>query len=103
MRTLSDRTPTARKPHRCDWCGDRIEPGTKYRRTTHLGPDGLYEWIQCPPCGPLVSPAFDWAGWPDDGLTDDELHEWATEHTNDSTMGEQARAFLERWKKAGRR
>ena len=25
-------TPTARKPHRCWWCAERIEPGEKYNR-----------------------------------------------------------------------
>lgn len=29
---LSESFPVARKRHRCIWCGDAIDPGTKYRR-----------------------------------------------------------------------
>ena len=36
--TLAQTTPTARKPHRCDWCGEMILKGEKYSRWT-----GVYE------------------------------------------------------------
>jgi hypothetical protein len=31
MTILTDENRIARKPHRCEWCGERIEPGQQYR------------------------------------------------------------------------
>lgn len=101
---LRDTTQVARKTYQCGWCYSKIEPGTRYRRLFLLGDDGPYEWIECTDCTPLISPAYDWAGgsW-GDGITEDDLAEWATEHLSDDQWGTQAKAFLERKKVARER
>jgi hypothetical protein len=36
----------ARKPHRCDWCGGKIEKGDEYTVSTFVG-DYIYSWHEC--------------------------------------------------------
>lgn len=42
MDTLTDETRKARKQHRCNWCGNPIEKGEKYRHTVNV--DGGDMW-----------------------------------------------------------
>lgn len=37
---LSVKTRTARKPHRCVWCGEAINAGEKYIDHRYIGEDG---------------------------------------------------------------
>lgn len=89
---LRGSTPTARKAHRCYTCRGNITPGEKYNRSVYLGDDGLYEWVACLPCNALTPVVWDWAGRPDEGVTDEEFIEWARESPNDLA----AIAFLTR-------
>lgn len=38
---ISSELRKARKPHKCIWCGQAIEPGTEYRYERVRGPDGM--------------------------------------------------------------
>lgn len=80
---LRHATPTARKSHRCYTCRATIRPGEKYDRAVYLGDDGLYEWVTCPPCAELTQIVWEWAGQPWEGVTDEEIVEWAQESTDD--------------------
>lgn len=40
----------ARKPHRCDYCGQRIEVGEQYDRVRGYGSDGPWTLKQHPEC-----------------------------------------------------
>ena len=42
METLTDEIRTARKQHRCNWCGNPIQKGEKYRISTNV--DGGDIW-----------------------------------------------------------
>jgi len=42
MDTLSDETRKARKQHRCNWCGNIIQKGEKYRHSVYV--DGGDMW-----------------------------------------------------------
>lgn len=52
MPTVSQAFPVARKSHRCDYCGGKIEPGTRYRRWTGTSDVwfGLATEKRCEPC-----------------------------------------------------
>ncbi len=51
MSELVDETkPVARKPHWCEDCGRRIEPGEKYSRAFLVGDCGPYTWKRCGHC-----------------------------------------------------
>lgn len=52
-------TPTARKPHPCEQCGRRIQPGEKYHRW-----DGIYDGMAqssatCQQCAALTNDLWD--------------------------------------------
>lgn len=42
--------PKARKSHRCPECGETIQPGQRYARTTGLYEGDFISAIQCEPC-----------------------------------------------------
>lgn len=96
MQTLRMDTPTARKAHRCDWCYGPIEPGEKYRRSTNIYDDRLYDWIACNECDAISTDVWVWAYQPDEGIGEDSFMEWAQAHRDDPTHGDAARAYLVR-------
>ena len=44
----------ARKPHVCDWCLRRIEPGEPYRYSFVVDGCDSYPWHECFDCVPYV-------------------------------------------------
>lgn len=65
---------TARKPHRCSWCGKEILPGEKFVTST-LKTDYIYEWRECDRCKPYVDEMFDDDVWGDyDPVVDIDKH-----------------------------
>lgn len=74
---MSQATPTARKPHRCELCGRTIHPGERYDRSSNLGDGHLYTWKECLHCKALAAllwaldvPDYDY------GLGPDDVGEW---------------------------
>lgn len=94
MIKLRESTPTARKAHRCDWCYGTIQPGEKYRRSTNIYDDHLYDWVACVACDDLAALVWEWAGRPDEGIGEDSFEEWAREHQGDPQQGFPACAYL---------
>ena len=47
------KTPKARKPHQCDECGDTIQSGTVYQRTTGIFDGHPFTHVQCQNCTEL--------------------------------------------------
>lgn len=47
---LSESWPVARKQHRCIWCGQRIEPGEKYRRERSVYDGAMQDHKWHPEC-----------------------------------------------------
>lgn len=43
--TLNESYPTARKEHKCMWCGCTIEVGEKYERQTLKYENQIYDWV----------------------------------------------------------
>ena len=65
----------ARKPHRCDWCGKRIEIGEEHTVSTNVG-DGIYNWRECDRCATYVSQMM---RMPDKFYFDDGVGGWTSE------------------------
>jgi hypothetical protein len=94
--TLRTATPTARKPHRCGWCYGTIQPGEKYRRSTNIYDDHVYDWVSCAACDALCNVVWLWCGRPDEGMDEDLFQEWAQDHRDDPEHGLAALAYLMR-------
>lgn len=93
MMTLRTADPVARKVHRCDWCYGNIQPGEKYRRTTNIYDDQLYDWVSCSQCDALAGDVWEWAYRPEEGIGEDSFSEWAHDH---SEQDDRARGYLTR-------
>jgi hypothetical protein len=95
---ISERTRTARKPHRCSTCLGPIKPGDVYRVSTNVYDDRMYDWKECEACRSdcVIAEVYNWAGQPDEGVTYEDAHEWATDHRSDEKYGTAATAFLSR-------
>lgn len=96
MINLRRSTPTARKPHSCDWCYGRIQPGERYHRSTNVYDDRVYDWVSCNACEGLAARVWDWSYRPDEGIGEDSFSEWADAHRDDLEHGKDARAYLAR-------
>jgi len=47
---ISDKWITTRKPHRCEWCDEQIEAGTKARRRVYVLNGDLADGRMHPEC-----------------------------------------------------
>jgi hypothetical protein len=87
--TLSDTTRTARKHHVCSFHPYKanehgimhsIEPGEKYRVTTHIGDDGPYTWKSCAYHDAVALVMMRDPYFPGDGITamemTEQFYEW---------------------------
>ena len=98
---LSASRPVARKAHRCDLCGIRIEPGEVYDRSTNLYDGRLYDWKSCRGpvgCGEVAHAIWSdpfWCPYGDEGLDADHAYEWASDQVR-ATGSPLAAAFLTR-------
>lgn len=94
---LRSKTVTARKIHQCRSCfADAIQPGNTYTRDTYVYDGTVYDWVQCDACRAIMNAVYDWSVDAEEGITAETYDEWATEHRDESTHGEAARAYLER-------
>lgn len=59
---LGERTPRARKTHRCDVCGMVIEVGTVYTALTYADNGHAYTWRQHPECAEILAEVLDYDG-----------------------------------------
>lgn len=67
-------TRTARKPHVCDLCTRRIDPGEKYRHGAGMDGTRAWTWKECAHCDALRDLAF--RQWYDDEYGSDLIAEW---------------------------
>ena len=62
----------ARKPHKCDWCGQVIEKGEQYEYQKFVYDGQMYDWKAHLACSRVASAIWDYVD-PDEGMTDDEF------------------------------
>lgn len=70
MIQLRNSEPTARKQHKCMFCGGIIEIGEQYQRSTNVFDGVLYDWVNHIMCNKIASKLrmYDDA---DEGVTED--------------------------------
>ncbi len=76
MTHFQDEHPVARKPHWCEMCGRRIDPGEKYRRGSGMDGSTAWTWRECAHCAALAAYVALDDPWDDDGYGPDLFTEW---------------------------
>lgn len=76
IQTISNKVVTARKPHKCAWCGREIKPGDKYRKAV-CKEDTIYNFNTCLECNVIYHSLCDW--WGEYELDDQEFSEMCQE------------------------
>lgn len=69
---LETKKVTARKQHKCDWCGKPISKGEEYERQKYKYDGEFCEWHAHLACSRVVSAIWDYADT-DDGMSSDEF------------------------------
>lgn len=59
MDTISDERPVARKPHRCEMCSRRIDPGEQYHRQFIVDAGEAWTWKTCAHCEVFIDVIWD--------------------------------------------
>ncbi|RIT32723.1 hypothetical protein D2E76_23210 [Mycobacteroides abscessus] len=54
MNTISREHPVARKPHRCNMCYRRIEPGERYLKSFNVDSGEGWTWKECEHCDAML-------------------------------------------------
>jgi hypothetical protein len=86
MNTLSQRTPKAKKEHRCDYCNGTIQVGEVYNYSAHT--DGMfYAWKSHLDCQSIAHELNMWE-WVDEGLDSDSFQEFIRERYLDDVDDE---------------
>jgi hypothetical protein len=78
MTLLHDERPVARKAHRCGFCGERIEPGTRYHRQDIADDGRRYAWKAHLGCDALTEAYAETADCYEleDGIDPESVREW---------------------------
>ena len=90
--------PIARKPHLCEMCGRRIDPGEKYRRGSGMDGATAWTWIECAHCAALAAYIGRIDDYYDEGYGFDLFHEWEPETVEHLRI--KALATRRRWRRA---
>ena len=75
---LESRTRTARKNHRCDYCGVIIKKGEKYSYQKSIDGGIFYEWHAHLACSRVASGIWDYCD-PDDGMSNQDFEDGCRE------------------------
>lgn len=75
---LQEQERTARKAHRCSYCGEEIKPGETYEWAKLISDGRIYEWKNHKRCGFIAAQLWEYAD-PDDGMTADDFTEACAE------------------------
>lgn len=54
IEVLRNKTPVARKEHRCEFCGEVIHVGEKYNRQSNVYDGRIYDWVSHCVCSKLA-------------------------------------------------
>lgn len=91
MKVLRDKTPVARKEHRCNFCGGVISVGEKYNRQTNV-----YDWVSHCECSKLAC-ELDMYNDCDEGLDDDEFIDNLNQYVYDNHYDDKIDDIAKDW------
>ena len=96
MKVLRDKTPIARKEHRCEFCGEVIHVGEKYNRQTNVCDDRIYDWVSHCDCTQLAYELnmFDDC---DEGLDDDGFIDRLNQYVYDNHYDDKIDDIAKDW------
>ncbi|MCP4141288.1 MAG: hypothetical protein GY755_13560 [Chloroflexi bacterium] len=97
MQVLRNLTPTARKEHKCEFCGGVIAIGEKYERQTNNYDGKLYDWVCHCECSQVASELrmFDYCD--DDGLDRDGFIESLNQYVYDNHYDDEIDDIAKDW------
>ncbi len=70
MITLKQTCPKAKKEHRCNWCGEKIQVGETYHRSTYAYNGLVYDFLCHKECLAIADELFAREYDDDEGLTE---------------------------------
>lgn len=85
MQILSETTPTARKKHRCDFCGQPIDVGEKYDYQFNVNDGDACSWKTHSSCSALASKLNMYHECDDEGVGSDDFYEFVCSKYRDIT------------------
>lgn len=84
MEVVSVNRVKARKPHKCDMCGKKIEVGEEYEAQNLVCYNDMYTFHQCDRCKPYVDELWGIGFYNDlDGLDSSTFYSFMSEEHND--------------------
>lgn len=88
---LQEKSPIARKEHRCDYCGGTIHAGERYVNQTLVYDGTVYPWKSHEHCYSLTSYIeYD----PDYGISEDDFQSWVNEYVAENHFDKEISAHL---------
>lgn len=97
MTILKESKPTARKEHKCEFCGGTIAIGEKYDRQTSVYDGGVYDWITHCDCSKLAHELDMYDGCDDNGLDSDGFIESLKQYVYDNHYDEELDDIAKDW------
>ena len=96
IKVLRNKTPVARKEHRCEFCGEVIHIGEKYNRQTNVCDDRVYDWVSHYDCSQLACELnmFDDC---DEGLDDDGFIDRLNQYVYDNHYDDKTDDIAKDW------
>jgi len=87
METLKNKIRTARKSHKCMWCGELIPKGERYYCSTNKDEDTLYQWKNHLHCMELAEKLNMFDSYSaTDGITEEMFKEFVSEYLGDKLI-----------------
>jgi hypothetical protein len=99
MQILSETTPTAKKKHRCSFCGQPINPGEKYELQFIVNDGDAFAWKAHPSCSELASKLDMYRQCDEEGVTEEDFYEIVCSEYRNIT-GSQSRDDGKTWTEA---
>lgn len=91
---LQEKSPIARKEHRCDYCGGTIHAGERYKNQTLVYDGTVYPWKSHEQCYSLTSYIeYD----PDYGISEDDFQSWVNEYVAENHFDKEKDDIAEGW------
>ena len=85
---IREQHPTARKEHKCMFCGCKIEVGEQYQRHTLKYEDTIYDWVCHDACNELTG-LLDMYGRCDEGIGKDDFQDAVQEYLMENYYDEE--------------